>query len=169
MSVTRDIVASWRTPRPVMRRLLAAGPREDRALAYLMLACAIVFVAQWPQLARAAHLDPSVPLDARIGGALMAWLFLAPLIFYAWAALARLVAGLLGGTGQGHGARLALFWSLLVVSPLWLVHGLVAGFVGKGAILTGIGGLLFVAFFYIWLSNLCEAEGFGARDAAEKG
>jgi hypothetical protein len=36
MSVSRDIVATWRRPRRVMRRLLAQGRREDRAIMFLM-------------------------------------------------------------------------------------------------------------------------------------
>ena len=35
-----------------------------------MLACALIFVAQWPRLSRAAFLDPSIELNARLAGAL---------------------------------------------------------------------------------------------------
>ena len=36
MSVITDIAATYRGPRRVVRRIIAAGPREDRALAILM-------------------------------------------------------------------------------------------------------------------------------------
>jgi hypothetical protein len=56
MSVSRDIVATWRRPRRVMRSLLAQGRREDRAIMFLMLACGIIFVSQWPVISREAAL-----------------------------------------------------------------------------------------------------------------
>jgi len=49
-----------------VRAILAQGPREDRALATLLGACVILFIAQWPFHARAAYLDPSIPLEARL-------------------------------------------------------------------------------------------------------
>ena len=65
MTITTDILRSWRHPRAVIREKLRAGDREDRALAVLMGASLLLFVAQWPGLSRAAFQDPSVPLDAR--------------------------------------------------------------------------------------------------------
>jgi len=132
--------------------------REDRALIYLIVACALAFVAQWPSLARAAHLAPGIPLNARLGGALMGWMIIAPLGFYALAALSHLVARTLGGHGSWYGARVALFWTLLVVSPLWLLLGLVAGFIGPGATLKATGLALLVAFVAIWGNGLYVAE-----------
>lgn len=161
MSVTRDIAATWRAPRATLRRLLAAGPREDRAIVYLMLACLLIFVAQWPRLARQAHLDDAVPLEGLLAGALFGWLFVAPLFFYGLAALSHLVARVLGGQGTWYGARLALFWALLSVAPLWLLHGLVAGFLGASLPLSFVATLLAVAFLAIWLLSLAEAEAFG--------
>ena len=161
MSVTADIRASWRRPREVIRRQLSGGPREDRALAYALGACVLIFVAQLPRLAREAHLDASIPLDARLQAALLGWLMLAPLMLYGLAALSHVIARLLGGRGTWFGARLALFWSLLASAPLWLFHGLVAGFIGSGSALALVGALLLVGFGAIWLSSLAEAEGFG--------
>lgn len=158
MSVTRDIVRGWRAPRQVMRERLQRGPREDRALAILMAACLLFFVAQWPGAARQAYLDPSVPLNARLSGALMATLFIAPLMFYALGALSHIVARLFGGRGSFYGARLALFWSLLMISPLMLLQGLVAGFIGAGAQAALTGALVLAAFLFFWAATLYEAE-----------
>lgn len=158
MTITGDILASWRRPRDTFRAKLAQGVREDRALATLMGACALLFVAQWPALSRAAYLDPSIPLDARLGGALMGAIFILPMLLYGLAALSHLVARAFGGKGSHYGARLALFWALLCTAPLMLFHGLVAGFVGQGVQLTLVGVAVFLAFLWLWLTLLVEAE-----------
>lgn len=158
MSITNDILRSWRHPRVVMREKLAAGEREDRALAVLMAASLLLFVAQWPSLSRAAFLDPTTPLEARLGGALMACLFILPLIAYGVALISRLVARLVGGKGSGFGARLALFWALLAIAPAMLLQGLTAGFVGPSPALYLVQGIVMAVFLWIWLSMLYQSE-----------
>lgn len=158
MAVTRQIVESWRHPARVMRRMLAAGPREDRALMLLMAGCLVVFVGQWPRLARLAGEGAEAPLQAMIAGALLGWLFIMPIVFYGIAALSHLAARAMGGQGSWTGARLALFWAVLAVSPLMLLQGLVAGLVGPGPALTLVYTLVTLAFFAHWLINLREAE-----------
>lgn len=158
MAVTTDILRAWTSPRGLIREKLAAGLREDRALATCMGACALVFVAQWPRLARDAHLDPSVPLDARMGGTLMAAIFLLPLFLYLLAAASHLLARAFGGRGNWFRARLALFWALLAATPAMLLHGLVAGFMGPGTAALIVGGLVAAGFLYLWISMLAEAE-----------
>jgi hypothetical protein len=157
MPVTSDITATYRGPGRVMRRLLDMGQREDRALAFLMAFCVIVFFAQMPRLAREAHLSGQ-ELNVMLGGTLLAWVFLAPLLLYAIAALTHLVALALGGKGNWFGARLALFWSLLATTPILLLHGLVAGFIGPGPGLQAIGLIWLVVFGWFWLSSLRQAE-----------
>lgn len=158
MAVSSDMLESWRRPRAVMRRLLAGGAQEGRALAVLMGACFLIYVAQWPRLAREAHLDPAVPLDARLGITMFALLFLAPLIFYALAAMTHLMAKIAGGTGSFFRARMALFWALLAVSPVMLLQGLVAGLVGPGPGLSILGVGVLAGFLWIWLQSLRVAE-----------
>lgn len=109
MAVTTDIVQSYRHPRTVIRRYLDAGENEGRALIILMGACLLIFVSQWPILARQAFIDLSQPLEARMSGALMGTVFLLPPLCYGVAALSHLVARLFGGKGSFFGARLALF------------------------------------------------------------
>ncbi len=157
MAIATDIVQSWRTPRAVLRRRLDTA-READALAVLMMACGLIFVSQWPGLARAAHLDPSIPLDARLGGAMMGAVFLLPPLAYGLAALSHLVARALGGKGDWLGARMALFWALLSVSPLMLLQGLVAGFIGHGPALTLVGAIVGLVFLLQWGMGLIEAE-----------
>lgn len=158
MAVTSDIAATYRRgPAAVVRRLLDMGPNEGRALAILIAACLVVFVSQWPPLARQAHFEGR-DVQPLLGGALMAWLFVAPLLLYGLAALSHLVARALGGRGGWFGARLALFWALMASSPLILLHGLVKGFVGEGPGLQIVGLLWFLAFTWFWIAGLREAE-----------
>lgn len=157
MPVTTDILATYRGPGRVMRRMLSRGPREDRALVFLMLGCAIVFVAQLPRLSREAHMGGQ-DLNMLMGATLLAWMFLAPLLLYAIAGLSHVLAHVLGGQGNGYGARLALFWSLLAASPLVLLHGLVAGFIGPGPGLQAIGVIWLGVFLWFWLSGLKTAQ-----------
>jgi len=158
MSLSSDIAATYLRPRRVMQRHLAIGPREDRALMYLILSCVLIFLAQWPRLGRQSHFDESVPFDALIGGALLGWLFIAPLGLYGLAALSHLLARAVGGNGSWYGARLALFWALLAATPLWLLNGLAVGVIGSGAA-RGLTGLVALAAFLIfWGLSLLEAE-----------
>ncbi len=156
MSVALDILETYRAPRAVFARRVGAVEREDRALAILMGACVLMFVAQWPRLSREAHLDATISFDARLAGALFGWLLLAPLFFYVLAWFTHLMMRVFGKSSTGYTTRLALFWALLAASPLWLLTGLTAGFVGPGAALTIVGSLATLAFFIFWVSGLLE-------------
>jgi len=156
MPVTTDIVSTYRGPRKVMRRLLSMGAREDRALAIVMAACLVVFIAQWPRLSREAHLTGQ-ELNPLLGGTLMAWIFIAPLLFYTLAFATHLVLRALRRPVAGFSTRIALFWALLASSPLILLHGLVAGFIGPGIEQKIVGVVWLVIFLWFWGANLREA------------
>ncbi len=156
MAAIRDIVATYRGPGRVVLRLLGQGIREDRALIFLMVGCLMVFVAQTPRLARQAHLTGE-DLPMLMGATLLAWLFIAPLVFYALAAVGHVLAKLMGRRQSAFGARLALFWSLLASSPLVLLWGLTAGFIGPGIEMTGVGVLWFACFVWFWIGGLMGA------------
>lgn len=163
MAVTTEILRTYRAPRAVIRNLLDAAASDDkpegRALMWLMAACVVIFVGQWPVARATAIADPDgVPLDARLAGALFAWIFIAPLLAYGIAAASHLVAMLFGGRGSWLGARIALFWTLLCVSPLMLFHGLTTGFFLGGPETAISGGLVTLAFFALWLISLIEVE-----------
>ncbi len=158
MAVSTDIMRSYRDPGVVVGRLLAGPPREDRALAILIAASLMIFIGQWPGAARAAHFAPDVPLQARLAGALMGAVFMLPPAAYALAAISHLTARLFGGHGSFYGARVALFWALLAVAPLTLLHGLAAGFLGPGPALMIVGAVVFAAFVWIWVSGLVASE-----------
>ncbi|MEL7092819.1 MAG: YIP1 family protein [Pseudomonadota bacterium] len=157
MSISRNIVATYRGPGAVIQRLLGMGQREDRALAYVMGACGLFFIADLPRLAREAHLSGQ-ELDMLMGGSLMAWIFIAPLLLYGIAFLARLVGRIFGGQGTPYGARLVLFWALLAASPLVLLRGLTAGFVGPGLELQIVGLAWFLCFMWFWIGGSFAME-----------
>lgn len=158
MPVTRDIVATYKGPRRVVRRLLDAGRREDRALVILLVGCVLAFVAQSPWQARLAFLKDSVPLEARLYWSALFWVFMVPLALYALAYVSHLVARATGGKGTAYGARLALFWAFLASSPLILLLGVVAGFIGQGPGLQAVG-LIWLSFFgWFWVAGWLEAE-----------
>jgi len=164
MAVTVDIVRSWRRPRAVMRDLLAHGPREDRAIAYLLAACLLLFVAQWPRLVRVAEGLESVPgqqsaeMSQLAAYAFFGSVMVLPLVLYLLAAVSHAVARVLGGQGTWYGARLALFWALLASTPLALLYGLVRGLIGPGQQATLTGLVWTATFLVIWIASLAEAE-----------
>ncbi|KAJ55368.1 hypothetical protein ACMU_11780 [Actibacterium mucosum KCTC 23349] len=157
MSIAANIVAAYRTPAPVMRRMLQAGQREDRALAILVMACVLIFVSSLPEAFRLAESDPTVPLAARLAAGLFAWLAIMPLAAYAIAALSHIVARTVGGKGNWYSARLALFWSLLAAAPLWMLATAVQA-VTNGPFATAIAALALAGFVYIWMGSLWAAE-----------
>ncbi len=159
MPVTTDIAATWRGPGRVMRRHLARGESEPRALVFLMGACLLIFVAQWPRLAREAYIDDSIPLDARLAGALAGWVFFAPIFFYALAWIGHLLARLFGGQGSAYGSRLALFWALLASSPAMLLLGLTLGFVGAGPAAVLVSVIWAAALFWFWFGGMRVVHG----------
>jgi hypothetical protein len=168
MAVTTDIVATWWRPGQVMRKLLTMGRREDRALAILIAACFVIFVAQWPRISRESYLagEGAPPLEAVLSITFFSMLMIWPLAAYALAGLTHMLARIVGGRGSWYSARLALFWSLLATSPAWLFHGLVAGFIGPGPAQTVAGSILLLAFLAIWGISLREAEREPEADTA---
>ena len=157
MSIVMDILGSYRRPRATYRNRVGDAPREDRAIAVLMGACILVFVAQWPRLSREAFLSGE-DVQMLIGGTLLGWVFIMPLVLYALGTLSHFVARLFGGRGTAYRARFALFWALLCAGPLWLLNGLVAGFIGPGPALSVTGLIALAAFLAFWSINWREAE-----------
>ncbi len=157
MSIVLDILGSYRRPREMYRRRVGRDTREDRAIAVLMAACVIVFVAQWPRLARLAF-ETGQDVQMLIGATLLAWVFIMPLVLYALGSLSHLIARPFGGRGTTYRARFALFWALLCAAPLWLLNGLVAGFIGPSPALSITGMVSLAAFLALWSINWHEAE-----------
>jgi len=145
MSVVLDILRTYRAPRQVQANRIAGAAREDRALAILMTGCGLLYVAQWPRLAREAWLEPAVDLNARLAAALVAWILYLPLLLYLVALLVALIVRFAGRPASGYACRMAIFWGLLASTPLWLLSGLAAGF-SPGPLFNISGTLAFLAF-----------------------
>lgn len=163
------MAAAYRDPRRAMARQVAAGLGEPQALAHLMLACGLGFVASVPNAVRAAQgLDVEDPLSGAISAHLFGFLFVAPLILYGLAALIHLAARAFGGQGGFLGARAALFWAALLAAPIALalsLAGALAEMAGGRALLPWLGYLGYAGLaFWLWLlaASLAEAEGFAA-------
>ena len=155
MGVVRDIKRSYRAPRAVLRHRLGAGENEGGALVTLMLACGLIFVAQWPRLSRIAF-ETGQEMQMLLGGTLLAWLFIMPLFFYVLALIVHLILRAFGGHGTAYEVRMALFWGLLAAAPLWLLWGLTAGFVGPGIATTLTGIIALGAVVYFWAAGIAE-------------
>ncbi len=165
MSVVRNIIRSYRAPRAVISDLVARGTGEPQILFYGVLACGLIFVAQWPGLSRAATLDPSITFEQRMGGALFGIMFMLPLLLYGLAGLIQLGLRLAKGPVAGLHVRLVLFWSLLAVTPLMLVQGGLTGFVGASPGVSAFGFVVLAVFLYILGAGLREVLHLRAREA----
>lgn len=158
MALTRNIAASYRGPGRVVSAILDAEAREDRVLYILLTACAVIFVAQAPFQAREAHLDESVPLQARLYWSAFLWIFLFPLVMYAIAAIVWLVSRVTPNPPSGYDIRAVLFWSLLATSPIILLLGLTAGIVGPGPALQAIALVWCLVFAWFWIAGTLAAR-----------
>ena len=164
MALTVDIVRTWRAPRAVIRGLLNQGRREDRAVAFVMIACFLIFVAQWPRLKRIdagfelSPWPPEVDFEGMRTYTFYALVVMLPLVMYGLAAVAHLIARVMGGQGSWYSARLSLFWALLSTTPLLLLHGLVRGFIGPGTQSILVGIVWAAVFGYIWMQCMFETE-----------
>ena len=159
VALTQDIVATYRGPGRVVKRLLEKGRSEPFALSIAMAGCVVAFVAQWPKISRDAYLNGGESEGAlSYYSAFLGLIFVTPVILYALAAVSHLVARLLGGKGSGYGARMAIFWAFLASSPLALFYGMVAGFIGTGQQESIAQFLWFAVFVWFWIAGLRQAE-----------
>ncbi|RJL18059.1 hypothetical protein [Paracoccus siganidrum] len=142
------VMQSWWAPRRVVRGLRAMPERVK--LVVLMAAMLIFLVAQAPVHARAAFLDPAIPLGARMGGSLLAVMFLMPVLVYGLATAVGALSRLTPWRLSQEDSRLALFWALLAVSPAMLLAGLVGGMIGPGPALMLSQALAGIGFLVIW-------------------
>lgn len=157
MTVSTDLVATWRRPREILRRHLARGQSEPFAFTLLLVFLALAFIGQWPIAARDAFVAQEPSAAPRILARALAVLATIPL-WYLLTALSRLVARSFGGQGTWYGARIALFWALACIGPLMLLQGLVAGMIGPGPALSAVTLLVGLAFLGLWATLLHEAE-----------
>lgn len=163
------IVRTWAAPRRAMAERMAAGLSESRALADLLLACGLLFVASLPGARRGAETlegATSEPMAAAVAAHAFAWIAVAPLAAYGVAALVHLVARAFGAPAGFVRARTALFASMLAGTPVALGMALLGVLVDAVPGLLPVVGLLGYAGLAAWLwlfaASLAEAEGFRA-------
>jgi len=136
---------------------------EPRILFYAFLSGFLLFLVGLPTVKMQATLidDSSavaIVLTARFFGAL----FVLPLLFYALAAIARLVAAAFGGTGSFRNTRLSIFWAVLVTMPILIFASLSATILASATELplSALGVLVLLGFAVIWGKGLAATEGF---------
>lgn len=146
-----------------------AGLSESRALADLMLACALLFVASLPNARRQAGViadQTGEPVAAAVAAHAFGWIAVLPLVAYGLAAVVHLVAQLFGARGGFLAARTALFAAMLAGAPLALALALVGVLAEAVPALLPVAGPLGYAGVAAWLwlfsATLAEAEGFEA-------
>lgn len=142
------VLESWWAPRRVVRGLRDIP--DSALLAVLMLAMLLTLIGQAPGLARAAELNPAIPLDARLAGAALGSMFMMPLLAYLVAGLSGLAIRLTPWRLEARHARAALFWALLAAAPATLLAGLVAGLIGPSPALTLTRMVAGAGFLFIW-------------------
>ena len=147
MSVISSIYDSYRRPETVYQSFVTDHFEEKTALGFLAGGCLLAFISRWPTAARDAYFSDQA-LDMLLGAALFAWIFIAPLLFYALAGVLTLLLFIGGLRNIGLPLRLSLFWSFLAAAPLMLIYGLVSGFLGRG-VLTNLIGVLWLGVF-LW-------------------
>jgi hypothetical protein len=86
------------------------------------------------------------------------WIFLVPLLLYGFAAFMYGLALLAGRNITGYGVRLSLFWALLASSPMFLLLGLIAAFIGPSAGLQLVGILWLANILWFWIAGMRAAE-----------
>lgn len=152
MRLLRDVLESWRHPRAVAARRIAAAD-ERGLLGWLVLALLVAAAAGLAGELRTPP-DADAPAEARVAARLMGGLVLAPLFFYALAGLSWLGLRLFGvRRADGRRARAALFWALLAASPALLLQSLLQG-AGMAGISVWAGWLAAGAFLVFWAAGL---------------
>ena len=162
MSASKEILRAYRGFGASMRRQMATSPGEERLLAYLVIACLIFFVARVPNLLElsAARATDEVSSIAIFVTNLVGSFFFAPLMLYGLAAISHIIARGFAGHGSFFHARLALFWALLVVSPLALLSTVLQTALPFGWLEQVLWLVKFLVFAFAWASCLSEAEGY---------
>ena len=161
MSVVSRVLLTYRSPTKAFELMYGRPINESASLGYLMVACLLTYVAQWPYLARQAYLD-DFDLQTSLAAGLLAWLLIAPLLLYTLALFVYIFHKVLGGSKSSAQVRMGLFWSFLAASPLMMLLGIVKGFLGSGTPENIVGFVWLVMLFYFIVSAVTRAKVRGA-------
>ena len=161
MSVVSNVLYTYRSPSKAFERMYASPANEATSLGYLMGACFLTYVSQWPHLARQAHLE-EFNLQTSLAASLLAWLLIAPLLLYTLALVLYFFHKFFKGSKSSAQIRMGLFWSFLAATPIMMLFGLVKGFLGDGTAESIVGFFWFVAFSYFIFCAVLRAKVGGA-------
>jgi len=159
VALTQDILATYKVPGRVVSRFLAQGRNEVRVLLFVLIAGALMFIATSPYQARAAELSDEVPFMARMYWSAFFYIMIMPMLFYAFAGIIYGVAKIARRQVTGYEIRFTLVWALLGASPVMLILGLVAGFIGPSPVLQLVGFIWIAVFGWFWVVGLLTADG----------
>lgn len=159
MALTQDIIATYKGPKRVVARFLAQGRNEVRALLFVLIAGVLMFVAVAPYQAREAQLDPDIPLEARLYWSAFFYILILPIFIYLFALIIWGLARIARRQITGYEIRFTLIWALLASTPIMLLMGLTAGFIGPGIQLQLLGLIWVLVFGWFWVSGLLSADG----------
>lgn len=159
MALTSDIVATYRGPASVVRRFLGQGRNEVRGLLFVLIAGVLMFVASTPFQAREAQLDPDIPFVARLYWSAFLYILIMPILVYLFAGLIWVLARIARRQVTGYQIRFTLIWALLASTPVLLLMGLTAGFIGPGIQLQLVGFVWLAVFGWFWAAGLLAADG----------
>lgn len=158
MALTQDIIATYKGPKRVFARFLAQGRNEVRALLFVLIAGVLMFIAVMPFQAREAQIDPDIPFEARLYWSAFFYILILPFLIYLFALMVTGLAKIARRRITGYQIRFTLIWSLLAATPVTLLLGLTAGFMGPGIQLQAVGLLWVVVFGWFWVSGLLTAD-----------
>ena len=155
MTTAQLILANYRSPKKAFTEKLSEGISETKVFIWLLIACFLQFLARLPLLSREAHLDIDGPsLFSLIGGVMIGSIFLAPLVFYVFSMLLCFVVRFWFKDLNWIYFRGAFFWSLLAISPLVLVRGVLVGVLGSSFYINVLSILVFLYFIILIVSNV---------------
>ena len=170
MPVAVEVFRAYFEPRCSARRMLLRTDSEGKALALVFTGCIFLFLAQLPDLVGpGASSWPQPSLTALAAARVFGALLLAPLVFYAVAAISGLVARILGRSISWRHARVSLFWAVLAVSPAAMLSALARNFLGGSILVNSFPWILLALFLLFWTCGLVESVIAGREGAAAGG
>ncbi|MEL6278138.1 MAG: YIP1 family protein [Pseudomonadota bacterium] len=152
-----------------MRRLLEDQPREATLLSFLIVASLMRYAGQvvdaFGELSSSvAGEDFTRAFQTQVAEGFVGALILAPLAVYLFAAIAKPIAGALGGTGDWFETRAAFVWAYLVTAPIFLLRSAIDAIASSAGVPDGLLVILSLAFaalgLYVLGACLSVAHGF---------
>ncbi|MCF6329825.1 MAG: YIP1 family protein [Henriciella sp.] len=162
MTLYSEILRAYRGFGASMRRQLEQNLREERLLLYAVLASFLLFVARVPGMIDIARnsTNAEITIANLIGTSFVTTFFFGVIMMYGIASVSHLIAKIFKGAGTFQEARLAFFWSALVIAPLYLVVVASRVFIPVPEFVNFSNLAIGILFVYCWGTCLSIAEKF---------